>query len=79
MFREILTVASGRITFPHCAFSIFEIRVDIPKSHHNHKNLKMPGGNYVLSCPKSQKFNPELIFTLFSKVTKHYACNAYFM
>ena len=35
IFREIWTVATGRVTFSHCAFSVFEIHENFMKFDQN--------------------------------------------
>ena len=71
IFREIWTVAPGRITFAKCAFSFFVFHGNVMNFHQNRQHANMLWIHMVFGClgmPKShfsQKLPAEPIFQHF--------------
>ena len=85
IFRQIWSVAAGRITFAKCAFSFFTFHKKLWIFIKNRQHANMLWIHMVFGClgrpksQKSQKLGGEPIFQHFlAKVTIYYACNGYF-
>ena len=85
IFRQIWSVAAGRITFAKCAFSFFTFHENFMNFHQNRQHTNMIWIHMVFGCLgrpkslKSQKLGGELNIRHFlAKVTIYYACNGYF-
>ena len=85
IFRQIWSVAAGRITFAKCAFSFFVFHEKFMNFHQKVPTRKYAMNSYGFGCLgrpkslKSQKLPAEVTFPHFlAKVTIYYACNGYF-
>ena len=85
IFRQIWTVAAGRITFAKCAFSFFTFHKIFMNFHQKSPTRKYAMNSYGFWVPreaeiaKIAKVQPRGYFWHFlAKVTIYYACNGYF-